>query len=1205
MADIDQTLEFFDNILETADVALIRASLQEITNALTPLTKKAYKWSFGFHDIVTSIIDIKEIVDGAIEYNELTSGENKENPEAAEVASRIVRHFMDVLSTGLNWVPNMTYPSLVLGIGQKVLEHGTSMITDHYKQIDDIFNLRDGDPQPNTNYDSLREQLLESGATYEEIDNLISALEALNDALTSSGVDTATFSSDLSGLRSFYNYAYSQHTEKYTDCMAWIDNIIDKSKNDAANAAADASNAPGARDPLIIDLGRKGIELTSVDNGVYFDLDNNGFAEKTAWIGTEDGFLALDRNGNGRIDNGGELFGDQVTLKNGATSASGFEALAELDDNEDGIINNNDSAFNDLCVWIDSNHNGISESNELKTLNELGIVSIDLNHTNINETDLETGTIVSESAVVTFAGGLTSAISEHWFMVNSHDTEELDILDGETITSVNSFGNVKSLNNAILSDQTGKLAEMVAQFKNSADYIEQRILLKQILYFITDSANLVPNSRGGNIDARDLHVIEQFMGRGFTGIDGGSSPNVNAAPILKDVCAIIENMYFNLLNKETIIGEYLYLIFEDTIDDGSGRKTLDLTLFNLVLASEIKAGENVDGILSGVGSWLYQYDKAFGTSVFNEFRNHFLNISENYANLIDNITIENVIIGTGGNDNLFGTDRDDIFDGLTGNDTLNGGAGDDIYIFEAGHGNDTIIDNSGQSKLVFKDGISSDEYAVSVNEHLALVLTNKVTGDSVTIQDYLSNPLNYSFDFSGASKILGGGGDGSIIQGTSGDDTISAGGGFNILMGGAGNDTIYGGDEMDIIFGGDGDDELYGANGTNIILGEAGDDIIHGGDDSSYLFGGDGDDTIFGGGSADTLDGGRGNDLLKGDHGDDTYIFRAGYGIDTIIDPSGSNTIRIMGLSPAQMVNTKNAQNDLIIDFAGTNDSLTIKEFFNFSGNRDFNFVFDNGTVIGQSSIRASYAPIYGTEGNDWLQIQGNEGGTIYGLGGDDGLQGGNGNDFLYGGNGNDQLYGNDGDDLLDGGAGNDILYGGAGSDTYIFANGYGQDTIDDWASGNNIVRFTDVNSDEVTVTALNGNALEITITGTTDKLTINNFKWGQASFIFEFADGATGIVDKNTFALELTYPETETASNGGNGNNISAMSASFGNNCFAGAYNAYAFAISNSKAAVQTLTLIDAMSSFSPESNISWADQNNFSQDNLSAANHFLVNLV
>lgn len=104
------------------------------------------------------------------------------------------------------------------------------------------------------------------------------------------------------------------------------------------------------RDPLVIDLGKNGIELTGLEDGVHFDLDKNGFAEKTAWIGTEDGFLALDRNGNGFIDDGGELFGDQVIMSNGETAASGFEALKDLDTNDDGIINQEDEQFNNLRV---------------------------------------------------------------------------------------------------------------------------------------------------------------------------------------------------------------------------------------------------------------------------------------------------------------------------------------------------------------------------------------------------------------------------------------------------------------------------------------------------------------------------------------------------------------------------------------------------------------------------------------------------------------------------------------------------------------------------------------------------------------------------------------------------------------------------------------------------------------------------------------
>lgn len=108
-----------------------------------------------------------------------------------------------------------------------------------------------------------------------------------------------------------------------------IDELMKEIQEESGNYDR-AGKAQPPRDPLIIDLGESGIELRSLEHGVNFDLDNNGFAEKTAWIGTEDGFLALDRNGNGNIDNGGELFGDQVILKDGSKSESGFEALLYL-----------------------------------------------------------------------------------------------------------------------------------------------------------------------------------------------------------------------------------------------------------------------------------------------------------------------------------------------------------------------------------------------------------------------------------------------------------------------------------------------------------------------------------------------------------------------------------------------------------------------------------------------------------------------------------------------------------------------------------------------------------------------------------------------------------------------------------------------------------------------------------------------------------
>ena len=104
-------------------------------------------------------------------------------------------------------------------------------------------------------------------------------------------------------------------------------------------------------DPLILDLNGDGLATTNLDQSdVYFDLDSNGFAERTAWIDANDGLLVLDRNGDGKITNGQELFGDQTLLSNGTRATSGFEALREFDDNKDGKIDASDIVYLKLKV---------------------------------------------------------------------------------------------------------------------------------------------------------------------------------------------------------------------------------------------------------------------------------------------------------------------------------------------------------------------------------------------------------------------------------------------------------------------------------------------------------------------------------------------------------------------------------------------------------------------------------------------------------------------------------------------------------------------------------------------------------------------------------------------------------------------------------------------------------------------------------------
>ena len=127
-------------------------------------------------------------------------------------------------------------------------------------------------------------------------------------------------------------------------------------------------------EPLVIDLNGNGIELTDVHkgNGVEFDITGDGVKEQVSWVAPNDGMLVYDRNGNGVIDSGKELFGDQHG------SADGFEELSKFDTDRNRVIDREDDIYSDLNIWRDLNQNGYSETDELKAIEEYGIESIDL-----------------------------------------------------------------------------------------------------------------------------------------------------------------------------------------------------------------------------------------------------------------------------------------------------------------------------------------------------------------------------------------------------------------------------------------------------------------------------------------------------------------------------------------------------------------------------------------------------------------------------------------------------------------------------------------------------------------------------------------------------------------------------------------------------------------------------------------------------------
>jgi Ca2+-binding RTX toxin-like protein len=302
---------------------------------------------------------------------------------------------------------------------------------------------------------------------------------------------------------------------------------------------------------------------------------------------------------------------------------------------------------------------------------------------------------------------------------------------------------------------------------------------------------------------------------------------------------------------------------------------------------------------------------------------------------------------------------------------------------------------------------------------------------------------------------------GTIMNGTSGSDTIDADHDLNT--------TIYGGAGDDSIIGHDGNDLLYGQDGNDRIIGYWGNDTIDGGAGNDSLNGDVGDDTLIGGAGADTVTGGSGHDTFVVNRGDNgTYVS------DFTTDSTNGDRAIMKGFSSTELSSAQLTQSgsDALLTFSdGT--SVTFHNV-QTSALTSSNLLAEvNGVLTGLSGMTGSPTPaptdltLTGTSANNVLNADPDQGTTIYGLGGGDSLIGHDGDDVLYGQDGSDKLWGNWGNDILDGGnsndslmggdgidslygrAGSDKLYGGADADAFVFMAGdvrHGKDTIADFS---------------------------------------------------------------------------------------------------------------------------------------------------------------
>ena len=862
--------------------------------------------------------------------------------------------------------------------------------------------------------------------------------------------------------------------------------------------------------PLIIDLDGDGVETRALSAGRHFDHNVNGMAETTGWVGADDGLLVRDINGNGRIDDGRELFGSSTRLASGALAANGFEALADLDENRDGVLDANDSAFSQLRIWRDVNGNGVTESGELLTLAQADLAGIRTAWQNSTHVDAN-GQAHRQTGSAIRTDGSTAAAADVWFTVDHSDRinqvpttveAELDLLD---LPDAKAFGNVMDLRQAMAGNAT--LRQKVEAYADATD-AERSGMLAAIIYEWVGVTQVPVGSRGSYVDARQLAVVEALAGRPYrnTYTPDDPIPRPEAGNLLTAEFAEFAQYVQAQLSAQL---EYADSgIFLGGFASGYHRVMVDWDVLKQTLI-DMHLANDAEGIirLSSTVSALGAYSSTYRSLLEQEL----VSVVSQYPPIGDLLS-QRAVRGTDANETVFATNAGEFVIGQLGNDTLYGQGGDDAYLYRLGDGDDIIFDSKGNDRLLFTGGILPEHLTVT-RDVSGIIVRIDVGGTvgSVRIsnvfegtQGALREGVVESFRFDNGEvwtldRIL------SEIQQTVGDD----------------DDGVYGTAAAETFAAAGGNDEIYGYGGNDLLQGQAGNDDLNGGA---------GDDILVGG---------VGNDRLAGGAGMDVYRFDAGDGRD-VIDNSGnawnSPSADVLefgsGVLPSQVV-AERVNDDLILRIAGSNDELRVQYYFD----NDADSVqviaqirFADGTVWTPAQVRTQVlAPtdadqrIVGYAGAD----------TLSGGGGNDEIRAQGGDDAVQGDSGNDSLYGNDGNDTLVGGSGDDYLVGGAGTDLYRFEAGSGADVIDNYGNSytdgaTDVIEFgTGIAASQVSAER-QGDDLILRIAGTTDSVRVRSYfasdaGTNQAISEIRFADGTVwNIAQVKTFVLAPSDADQE-----------------------------------------------------------------------------------
>lgn len=851
----------------------------------------------------------------------------------------------------------------------------------------------------------------------------------------------------------------------------------------------DPFDNPG-NSPLVIDIDGDGVELVALDDSrAQFDLNMDGFAEHSGWVAPDDAFLAWDRDGDGKINDKTELFGDREGF------SDGFAALADLDSNGDGTIDSQDSAWSELSLWFDHNGDGRSEDevveigggevwrdldgdgvkdgSELVGLDEAGLRSIDLDAAVIDETNA--GHAVTHRSTVSWADGSTTLVEDVWFQNQTFHSRYLGEEDlevdwrAEILPDLSGYGVVADLQVAMTLDPALRVAaEQLVTLSVDAEPGAFFDAFEDVLMAWTGAEDIDPLSRGDYMDARQLGVLEALFGRDYVAAGASDPGPAQAEALVAMYQNAVETMAVKFLIQSPLsalltgatdgFSEHSYEGLSDALDFdvATDRITGDAAAAVAWAEAHLSAGE-ADSFLRALAVDLPEVEAA-----------RFLELTGTQG---DDVTAWDPAAGSArlvadGYHTAGGLDRVEIAVAREAVSLLRLASAegrDDLVITDLANGAKLVIKSQfgsgdlGVDSLVFADGTTLDRTAMAAE--------GVIRGDA------------------GSNSLFGWQGRAEIFEAGAGDDLVAGGAGSDRYIWGLGDgdDLVYdrtnaaetdvltlrdlnladvtferSGDDLSVTIQATGETLTVRGHFLGAINGIERVDFADGSSLSAAQIlaalpilreGTDGDDRLVGSHLRDRFEGGLGDDTMIGQRGSDAYHFSSGDGNDVIQDVglAGDDDVLVLtDLSRGDVeLSSEGAFGDLVVTVEATGETIrVVDQGYTSDGRYGIETLrFADGSTLDRDEI-AAQAWRRGTDGDDLL-------------------------------------VGARGAETFDAGLGDDLQRGGQGGDTYRYALGDGNDRIEESGATADVdtLLFTDLTAEQVTVTRGSGSYADVSFT--------------------------------------------------------------------------------------------------------------------------------